>query len=532
MKFEWRNIASSEGWSLAHSITAAGKKWPKDTILTEKDIKTLSGLDIDNVQVFMLEPDDINENDAAKAAADHICGKGLKVVSVGRGRANLVATADGLFIPDKAIDAINLIDDAFSAASLPAHTHVQANQLVATVKLVPYAIPKKLLSGLAANDAPTAQVHAYNKLKAATIITGSNLPNKIRRTLEHRLDRLNGNIENYEIVAHTQLAVTKAISELAHLDIDLILILGVSAISDHRDVIPAGLEAANGEIIKLGMPTDPGNLLMLGKLQGKYVIGLPGCARSPALNGLDFVLERIAAGIPLDHQSITLMGTGGLLKETPERHIPRSPVNKASDSTSIAPIVLAAGKASRAQGISKLLSKINDRSVLETTITNIAKNTKSTINVVTGHNAPALNDILGRLNVTIVHNAEYADGMGASLAVGVTNLTNEPTFAMICLADMPFIRPDTYEKLNLAAQCSHEGAILIPTFNGKRGHPVLWHQQHFKELSALNADIGGKQIMQDNQEYIVEVPVEDAGILIDLDTPEMLKQFGVTPVDQ
>ncbi len=516
---------------MAHSLTVAGKKWHKGSTLTEENIKPLSALGVENVQVFLLGADDISEDEAAETAANHICGKGLNVVPVGRGRANLVATTDGIFIPDKAIDSINLLDDAFSAASLPSHTAVYSGQLVATIKVVPYAVSKVVLSKLTTHDT-MAQVHAYKKLKALAIVTGSDITDKIKHTLQHRLSRLNSNIEDYRVVAHNQTSVTEAINDLKRSDANLILLLGVSAISDHRDVIPAALEAANGKIIKLGIPTDPGNLLMLGQLCGKYVIGLPGCARSPALNGLDFVLERIAANLPLGHRELTLMGTGGLLKEMPERRVPRAPIIKTTSSTSITSVVLAAGKANRAQGISKLLSKIKDRSVLETTITNIAKQSKSAIHVVTGHNAQALNDILTKLNVTVVHNAEYERGMGVSLASGIDSLKNKPSYAMICLADMPFIRADTYEKLTLAAQQAHEGAILIPTFHGKRGHPVVWHQQYFNKLIALNADIGGKQIIQEAREHVIEVPVEDAGILIDLDTPEMLKQFGVTPVDQ
>jgi len=71
------------------------------------------------------------------------------------------------------------------------------------------------------------------------------------------------------------------------------------------------------------MPVDPGNLLVLGRIGDRPVIGLPGCARSPALNGADWVLERVACGVPVTSADIAAMGVGGLLKEIPTRPQPR-----------------------------------------------------------------------------------------------------------------------------------------------------------------------------------------------------------------
>ena len=94
---------------------------------------------------------------------------------------------------------------------------------------------------------------------------------------------------------------------------DLLLVIGASAIVDRRDVIPAAIVALGGRIERLGMPVDPGNLILVGDIGGTPVLGLPGCARSPARNGLDWILERIAAGFPVTHGIVAGMGVGGLL---------------------------------------------------------------------------------------------------------------------------------------------------------------------------------------------------------------------------
>jgi molybdenum cofactor cytidylyltransferase len=121
-------------------------------------------------------------------------------------------------------------------------------------------------------------------------------------------------------VAHRTGAVAEA---LAASHSDLVLILTGSATSDISDVVPSAIGEAGGAVERFGMPVDPGNLLVLGRIGARPVIGLPGCARSPALNGADWVLERVACGVAVTSADIAAMGVGGLLKEIPTRPQPR-----------------------------------------------------------------------------------------------------------------------------------------------------------------------------------------------------------------
>ena len=130
---------------------------------------------------------------------------------------------------------------------------------------------------------------------------------KTREVTIGRLDALGCSLAIEQRCAHktAELAaeITSAIGE-----VDLLLIHGASAIVDRRDVIPAAIEAADGTIDHFGMPVDPGNLLLLGHVRGKPVLGLPGCARSPKVNGFDWVLERIVAGLPVGRREILASG--------------------------------------------------------------------------------------------------------------------------------------------------------------------------------------------------------------------------------
>ncbi len=105
---------------------------------------------------------------------------------------------------------------------------------------------------------------------------------------------------------------------------DIVIVFGASAISDRRDVIPAAVEAAGGRIEHLGMPVDPGNLLLIAELGNLPVLGAPGCARSPKENGFDWVLQRLLAGLPVGRAEVVTMGVGGLLMEIKSRPQPRA----------------------------------------------------------------------------------------------------------------------------------------------------------------------------------------------------------------
>ena len=138
---------------------------------------------------------------------------------------------------------------------------------------------------------------------------------------------------------------------------ELLVAFGASAITDTADVIPSAVRKAGGSVSHFGMPVDPGNLLLVGEIDGRPVLGAPGCARSPAENGFDWVLNRLLAGIPVNADDITGMGVGGLLMEIVSRPQPREPL--APVGGAVAAIILAAGQSRRMGGPNKLLAEFD-----------------------------------------------------------------------------------------------------------------------------------------------------------------------------
>ena len=211
-----------------------------------------------------------------------------------------------------------------TVATVPQYQQMGAAGMVATIKVISYAVPKADVLR-AANLAKAAirlvrPVHRTAGL-IVTDIPGGPPNEKGIAAIRGRVEALGMELSDVQIVPHDTEALAAVIAGAGG---DVTMILTGSATSDVDDVAPSAVRAAGGTVDRFGMPVDPGNLLFLGALADRPVIGLPGCARSPALNGADWVLSRVACGIETTGVDIAAMGVGGLLKEIPTRPQPRA----------------------------------------------------------------------------------------------------------------------------------------------------------------------------------------------------------------
>jgi molybdenum cofactor cytidylyltransferase len=333
MKFGPVPLDQAKGAVLAHSMQGVsdGRKTriPKGTILTAAHVESLRANDITAVTVARLDPGDIAENDAAMALARAIIpdesALGIRISGAGAGRVNLYAARCGLVRLNVAqIQTINAVDPMITIATVPDFHRADADGMIATIKIISYAVPETALAKAAQNAARAMRVVAP-VFTTATLIETTTTPDtpseKGRNAMTGRLDRMGLTLDDRIVVAHRQQDLTQALRNAPG---EIVFILTGSATSDPMDVAPEAVRAAGGIVTRFGMPVDPGNLLFLGHLGDKPVIGLPGCARSPALNGADWVLERVICGIDVTAADIAAMGVGGLLKEIPTRPQPRA----------------------------------------------------------------------------------------------------------------------------------------------------------------------------------------------------------------
>ncbi|MEM8693187.1 MAG: molybdopterin-binding protein [Pseudomonadota bacterium] len=328
MKFGAVPTKNAAGAILAHSMAVPSGRISKGTLLMADHLEVLTKAGHDSVTVARLEAHDVEENAAATTLAQALVpdpqGQHLRVAAAGAGRVNLYAVGPGIVDLDEGrIHQINASDPMITIATLPPFARVDPGTMVATIKIIAYAVPQSALQSATdqADGAIRVQPPVFDRAMLIETQVGSESPpDKGYRSMAERLDRLGLELADRVVVPHAIEPLSDAVDQYRG---DVLFLLTASATSDTYDVAPEAVRQAGGVVTAYGMPVDPGNLLFFGKLDHKPVIGLPGCARSPALNGADWVLERLLCGQALDQSDIALMGVGGLLKEIPTRPRPR-----------------------------------------------------------------------------------------------------------------------------------------------------------------------------------------------------------------
>jgi molybdenum cofactor cytidylyltransferase len=274
-------------------------------------------------------------------------------------------------------------------------------------------------------------------------------------------------------------------------------------------------------------------LLLLGQVGERVVLGLPGCARSPKVNGFDWVLERLVAGLAVGPGEIMRMGSGGLLAEIPSRPLPRAAATLAAERKSeakpqgprIGALLLAAGQSRRMGGPNKLLAEVDGTSMVAHVARRLLASRARPIIAVLGNQADAVDTALGKLPVERVRNPEFAAGLSTSLKRGIAALPSDLDGVIVCLGDMPLISGRHLERLIAAFNPLEGRAIVVPTRRGKRGNPVLWAKRFFAEMVELAGDVGAKHLIGEHAEFVAEVEMDDDAVLVDIDTPEALDAF-------
>ena len=319
----------AKGNILAHSIVCSGRRLRKGMELEDAHIEQLCASGITEVTVAQLQDNDVHENQAAaelaKALVPDGSAAGLECTAAFTGRVNLVATGPGIVnLQVERLIALNSVDPMISFATVPNYQQMQKGGLVGTVKIISYAVDaEKLRSACALGSAAIKTLPP--QLKTAGLVVSQNANRNDEKgisAIKTRLDALGITLEKVTATEHEIDPMAKALGSLKSA---LLLILTSSATSDPNDTAPAAVRAAGGQVERFGIPVDPGNLLFLGRIQSRPVIGFPGCVRSPALNGADWVLSQIACGVSLNENSFAQMAIGGLLKEIPTRPQPRCP---------------------------------------------------------------------------------------------------------------------------------------------------------------------------------------------------------------
>ncbi|AKI00338.1 putative MobA-like protein [Hoeflea sp. IMCC20628] len=537
MKFGPVAIAEAEGAVLAHSLSVGTWRLKKGHVLTNADVMMLSQGGVTDVIVARLSDTDVGEDAAAEILAQTFSGAHIRAANAATGRVNLHATRAGLFRAERlSVDHFNAIDPAITFACLADRTSVLPDEMVATIKIIPLAVPGASLSEAKTAIAvrKLAYVAPFRAMRVGLIATTlptlkTTVMDKTRELLRSRLASSGSRLVEESRVAHETDAVAAEIVRMAA-NYELVIVFGASAVTDCDDVIPAAIRKAGGAVERVGMPVDPGNLLVLGSAGNAQVIGAPGCARSPKENGFDWVLARVLAEDTPSALDISRMGVGGLLKEIATRPQPRQPVagmDANHTGMSVGVVLLAAGKASRMGEAAghKLLAEFDGEPLIRRMArTALASNASATV-VVTGHRGSEIAASLSGLALDLVGNPDFASGMASSLKLGLGALAGDLSGALVLLGDMPALRPEHLDRL-VSAFVESDGTAIVRACDGeRRGNPVILPRSAFNDAMQLSGDVGARPLIESGAWPVIDVEIGPAARL-DVDTPEAVRLAG------
>ena len=532
-------LDEAKGCILAHSHRLDGRMLRKGSVIDDSALVALRAAGHTEITAIRLQPGDVPEDIAADRLAETLLTPLIARSRAATGRVNLSAEVSGLLRVNAAkVDQLNTIDESLTIGTLPDYAVMSPKELLATIKIIPFAVPGHILSvaeTLARQGTPALTLHPFQALKVGLILT--ELPGMkdsvAAKTIEvttARVTALSGTVLPPIRCPHEEVAIVTALGQLQTQGADIYLIAGASAVVDREDVCPAAIVRAGGEILHFGMPVDPGNQICLGQIEDKPTLVLPGCARSPKLNGIDFVLTRLFAGLKVTAADVMRMGVGGLLKEMDNRPMPREKAT-ATPQTGLSPraapriaaVVLAAGRSRRMAPHNKLL--VTDRAgkpMIARVVDNVLSSGARPILVVIGHQSENIESALAGKPVNFIHATDYAEGLAASLKAGIAAVPEDCAAAMVCLGDMPLVTGRMIDRL-LSAYDPEEGRqIVLPTFRGKQGNPMLWDRRFFPEMLQITGDSGARFLIGKYAEVLAEIEMGDDAVLRDFDTTDAL----------
>jgi molybdenum cofactor cytidylyltransferase len=192
-------------------------------------------------------------------------------------------------------------------------------------------------------------------------------------------------------------------------------------------------------------------------------------------------------------------------------------------------IILAAGESKR-MGRPKMLLPWGEQTIIETVIDAATQAMVDGIVVVVGANAEKVAEAINGRPVELSVNPHFREGMLSSIQWGLNSIPAAARAALVMLGDQPLIASSTIDMVIKAYRQGNHG-IVLPVYRGKRGHPMLLDMKYKDEVAQLDGNIGLRELTYHNVEDVLEVELDDSGILSDVDTreeyQEMIKQRRV-----
>ena len=318
-------VEDAVGLPLLHDFTAImedgfkGVLFKRGHVVEESDIEALKNIGKDHIYVGELEADQVHEEDAIAEISDALFGANIEASDVSEGKINLTSKVKGIFIIDRALlRKINEIGD-YTITSKKSYSKVEEGDKLVGARIVPLWTERRQVEKAKEilKAGPIFEVKEFKKLKVGCIITGDEvyygrIKDAFRPVLMEKLAEFDAEVLGYEFLPDDEDKVVEAYEKFKEKGADLVIFTGGMSV-DPDDITPRAIRKTGAEVIVQGIPMQPGNMLMVARDGGVYLMGVPGASIHSKITSFDFFLPRVFAGIDLKREDFLEMAEGGLL---------------------------------------------------------------------------------------------------------------------------------------------------------------------------------------------------------------------------
>lgn len=321
-------VRESTGLVLGHDLTQVvpgvfkGVAFRRGHRIRPEDLPQLLAMGKEHIYVYVPEPGEVHEDEAAVRLATALAGPGVHWNGPREGKVNLVAAGPGLLrVSRVVIDAVNARGDMV-VATLHDAQPVAAGQVLAGARVIPLVVPEALVAAVeefAAAHGPGLEVKPFRPIRAGVIVTGNEVVSGRVRDgfaprVEEKLARYGSSIGRVRYLPDGTGGIAAAIHEMATAGMGMILVCGGMSV-DADDTTPAAIRESGARVVIYGTPVFPGAMFMLAYLDEVPVLGLPACVLHDPATVFDLVLPRLLAGERITREEIIVRGVGGLCRQ-------------------------------------------------------------------------------------------------------------------------------------------------------------------------------------------------------------------------
>ena len=190
----------------------------------------------------------------------------------------------------------------------------------------------------------------------------------------------------------------------------------------------------------------------------------------------------------------------------------------------ISAVLLAAGQSRRMNGQNKLSKKIQEIPLIKHSVNNILDSLVDELIIVLGYQREVIEKLIdNNKKIKIVFNEKFESGMASSIKTGLNHLSEKTDAFFICLGDMPLVNKDIYNQIIQSRNNKKE--IFVPNYNGQQGNPILFSMSMKREIMRIQGDVGGKKILEQNKDKILNLSINNEVIISDFNTEDSFKHF-------